>query len=595
VKAGPKGFVDMASKRERLSVKVGHAVGKLVGKKAPPEQISELKAIGTAAKAADRAVAAAKPGTKPSTSNIPQQIAAYGAKWQVHDLHEVANEGPLAPIVVTGDMEGTPHKLTIDRAKGEIRLASVEADALNKVDAAITKVGGMTAPAKDKAAAQKDLRAIRAMLQSLRGMVARRDAATKAGTDKPDPSGVNQMKTKADDVMAALKKYGTDYKVKDINIDLPTFDSEEEYGKLAKEEGTERVNLAIIAWQEQVAGTGFKEDAVEVWQNWTVSDRTAIATPAIAVLKKEAIKAKADLKQKIRPLFTSDGAPKRAFHKAAGDVAAGQAKQAGLAKVKKPESVTEVNKTAYVADREYGKIQTPKGKETVDPKLQNAVESAGGIVKFMSGMATVKSAGGMTYAEFVTAWGNQTNVDYLKDKFRAVDPGKHEWIPSNLIGDVIARAHKPQHAVAAAGWVRLHNELRCDTTHLIFLPKYSTGKKTVGGVEHDVLAGHSGALYVETDKTIEPSTEKQNIWHNELRTVFDNSTSISSCINALEQKFAATIWNGTDALPANIYKKYLSSDGTQIDFSKLAATQAGRFKAVKAVFAQVRTALAAFG
>jgi hypothetical protein len=596
VKAGPKGFVDMASKRERLSVKVGHAVGKLVAKKAPADQISDLKAIGAAARTADRAVAAAKPGDKPSTSNIPQQIAAYGAKWQVHDLHEVANEGARAPIVVTGDMQGVPHKLTVDLAKGEIRLASVEADALKKVDDAIAKVAAMTAPQNDKAAAQADLRAIRATLQSLRGMVSRRDTAAKAGTDKADPSGVNLMKSKADDVMAALKAYGTKYKVKDINIDLPTFDAEDEYEKLAKEEGTERVNLAIIAWQEQVAGAGFKEDTVEVWKDWTVSDRTAIATPAISVLKKEAIKAKADLKQKIRPLFTTDGPPKRAFHKAAGDVAATQAKQSGLAKVKKPESTTEINnKTAYVADSNYGKVQTPKGKETVDPKLQNAVESAGGIVPFMTGMATVKAAGGMTYAEFVTAWGNQTNVDYLKDKFRAVDPAKHEWIPSNLIADVIARAHKPQHAVNAVGWVRLHNELRCDTTQVIFSPKYATGKKTVGGVEHKVLCGHSGALYVETDKTIEPSTEKQNIWHNELRAVFDGATSISRCINALEQKFADTVWNGTDALPGDIYKKYMSSDGTQIDFSTLAATQAARYKAVKAVFAQVRTALAPYG
>jgi hypothetical protein len=70
---GPGGHVDMASKRERLSVKVGNAVSKLSAKQAPPQQIAELKAIGATAKRGDKLIATAKLTDKPGTSQVAQQ------------------------------------------------------------------------------------------------------------------------------------------------------------------------------------------------------------------------------------------------------------------------------------------------------------------------------------------------------------------------------------------------------------------------------------------------------------------------------------------------------------------------------------------
>lgn len=99
VQLGPSGHVDMASKRERLSVKVGNAVGKLIAKHAPPEQVADLKAIGETAKKGDKMVATAKLPDKPGTAKVAQQIAAYGNKWQVHDLDEVALKAPKSLVV----------------------------------------------------------------------------------------------------------------------------------------------------------------------------------------------------------------------------------------------------------------------------------------------------------------------------------------------------------------------------------------------------------------------------------------------------------------------------------------------------------------
>ncbi|MBC7977122.1 MAG: hypothetical protein H7138_19275, partial [Myxococcales bacterium] len=99
VQLGPGGHVDMASKRERLSVKVGHAVGKLIAKKASPQQISDLKAIGEVAKKGDKMASTAKMPDKPGTAKAAQQIAAYGNKWKVKDLDEVAVKAPRALVV----------------------------------------------------------------------------------------------------------------------------------------------------------------------------------------------------------------------------------------------------------------------------------------------------------------------------------------------------------------------------------------------------------------------------------------------------------------------------------------------------------------
>jgi Domain of unknown function (DUF4157)/Novel toxin 15 len=99
VQLGPSGHVDMASKRERLSVKVGAAVGKLTGKQAPPQQIADLKEIGALAKKGDTMVATAKLTDKEGTTKVAQKIAAYGNKWEVKDLDEVAIKAPRALVV----------------------------------------------------------------------------------------------------------------------------------------------------------------------------------------------------------------------------------------------------------------------------------------------------------------------------------------------------------------------------------------------------------------------------------------------------------------------------------------------------------------
>ena len=82
-------------------------------------------------------------------------------------------------------------------------------------------------------------------------------------------------------------------------------------------------------------------------------------------------------------------------------------------------------------------------------------------------------------------------------------PGTHEWIPTNLIPQVVARASTTRDLFEAASWVWLHTHLRTPTEMLVFNPDYrSTEAPLPGNRKGRSLQGHSGALYrAEADET----------------------------------------------------------------------------------------------
>jgi hypothetical protein len=517
------------------------------------------------------------------------------------------NEGPGgaagdaasdAPVIATGAMKGEDHKLTVDLKKGELRLASVEADALVKVDAALTKVKGMTAPAARKKDAEKALTQIRKLIKSLYESVSSHQNSKTKG---PRPAAIDGMKEKAEGIMTALKQYGTDFGVHDV-VDLPVFDSAEDYKKLAEEVGGARLDKGIASWENNVKDAAFKEGTVEIWAGWKVKDLAAVKAPAIDILAKAAMDdkhpdGKADGAGKMDKLIAGASPTKVPFFSASGELATKQAIAEGKAKATKPETKQAIDKTSYVPGGDYGKLETPKNDGHADPRLMRAVQVAGGIVAFMKGMATVKTAGGMSHADFEAAWADQQNVEHLKNEFRAADPGMHEWIPSNQIKDIITRAHSARDLEQAAAWVELHHTLRCDTNHLIFAPSYAAGSAVIGGETKTILAGHVGALYLPNPSggpKPSPSIVKQETWHNELRDIFEAQKTILACIDALRAKFKATVWDGVTALPADVFTDYLDASNKAIDWSVRSKEQAARFTTVDTCFENCRKALAKF-
>ncbi len=258
----------------------------------------------------------------------------------------------------------------------------------------------------------------------------------------------------------------------------------------------------------------------------------------------------------------------------------------------------EFDKISYAppsSDNSFGDFNGIPGsdtKETVDLYLQKAVKSQG-IVPFMKNMGINKQNGTITLDELNKLWNTTTNRDFLKDEFRAADPGKHEWIPSNYIPNVINKANSASDAVKAAQWIDLHHELRTDTSWVIFNPTYARGEITIAGKKFDTLVGHSGALYVEDPTNpgaFKAQTTNQNIWHNELRSAFDSSTTPSDAIGKIEKIFQGTVWNG-DQLGSNIYDIYYRSPtgGTSITKDDLSKEQNTNFAEIGEFFKTMKT------
>ncbi|MFF2958092.1 hypothetical protein ACFVT1_04020 [Streptomyces sp. NPDC057963] len=147
----------------------------------------------------------------------------------------------------------------------------------------------------------------------------------------------------------------------------------------------------------------------------------------------------------------------------------------------------------------------PGAHPKADTTLKDAVEKSRGIgpdkpiVNFLKRMVAPNGeVGGITSAEFFKLWAVGVNADWVKDRFREVAPGRHEWIPSNYIGRILetAIAARSSHGLKnAEGWVTLQSSLRSFTCDVIWDLKVH---KNTTEVSSDILHTHTGAFSENT-------------------------------------------------------------------------------------------------
>jgi hypothetical protein len=102
--------------------------------------------------------------------------------------------------------------------------------------------------------------------------------------------------------------------------------------------------------------------------------------------------------------------------------------------------------------------------------------------------------------------------DQYEIEFRS---GKHEWIPTNMLGYVIEMAVKHNDAELARKWLGLAEVLRTPTRYVMLKP---AGK--------GVLSGHVGALYLQSQNgKFKQLTKGQAGFHDELRAILKNNLS----------------------------------------------------------------------
>jgi hypothetical protein len=211
-----------------------------------------------------------------------------------------------------------------------------------------------------------------------------------------------------------------------------------------------------------------------------------------------------------------------------------------------------------------------------DRQLMEAVTRFG-IIEFLVRIAKGQSPGGISEARLEELWGQRINRDYIKGAFRSASPGMHEWIPTNYIPNVLARASDAvegqETLETAALWVRVHHAWRSETTNLIFTPEFSS--RTENGAT--VLQGHSGAVYIgRTQGRPSPQTYKQGDWHNRLRDIFDTTSfradsvsTVQALLQRVQYYVGETIWTGSGAQTSAVYENYKTASGEVQTFAAL--------------------------
>lgn len=152
-----------------------------------------------------------------------------------------------------------------------------------------------------------------------------------------------------------------------------------------------------------------------------------------------------------------------------------------------------------------GFANLPGTHPSADVTLKDAVEAARSIgpdkpiVNFLKRMVEPGGeVGGLKSADFQKLWAVGANAEWVKDRFREVAPGRHEWIPSNYIGRVLETAisARDSHGVdVAKGWITLQSALRSFTCDVIWDLRVTSETTSVSS---DNLHVHTGAFTENT-------------------------------------------------------------------------------------------------
>jgi len=197
----------------------------------------------------------------------------------------------------------------------------------------------------------------------------------------------------------------------------------------------------------------------------------------------------------------------------------------------------------------YGTIVMP-GQREVSDEVRTPLQSLG-ILPFMKSLATSGQAGTLKLARFNEIWNKDSATkQWVGDRFRAANRGQHEFLPCDLINEVVNRAANSREFFEGAKWIDLQDQLRVPTTNVVFAA--AAGRRVEGKL---VPQGHSGSVKgpdPENPTRIIDQTQHQEAWHSFLEAAFHHSTSFATLRANLELFLNDSLWLGgaTDIHPS---------------------------------------------
>ena len=226
---------------------------------------------------------------------------------------------------------------------------------------------------------------------------------------------------------------------------------------------------------------------------------------------------------------------------------------------------TQIGSIGYdAATLPYGAISNLPSRATgADPPLVTAVGGATGVIPFLRAMAQARVANGYRWPRFVWAWGQRPSHDYVATAFRnapdarGVSGGKHEWIPTSEIRNVVEYAIQqaalnPGDISRSVGWIDFFHALRSQTADVAYYirsgPTLPTDPRPARTPVTDVgIGSHSGAQAADEAGQYTRGTIGQGPFHDWLREVW-YATRDSGPVafgQSLISRLGYELWDGT--------------------------------------------------
>ncbi|MDT7844921.1 phage tail protein [Streptomyces justiciae] len=253
------------------------------------------------------------------------------------------------------------------------------------------------------------------------------------------------------------------------------------------------------------------------------------------------------------------------FVTALGTAAAQSLRDAGLAEVTEEENAglrAVVGQIAFsMSGGRWGTFE-PWPADEVNPMVSAAVTAAGGIVPFLREMVR-GSSGGVTWAQLSALWtSSPATKNWVKDRFRDVASGSHEWIPTGFIPQVVETAM----AVFARGdvdnalrWITAHTSLRSPTNYVLHKLDIVPTRAPRGVSARDsrltkvTVSGHVGAFRVpdpdDPTRMVTAGTIGTEAFHDWLRAEFTANSGLGPAgfISYLQGRLSLHVWDGSVA------------------------------------------------
>ncbi|MEW2065926.1 hypothetical protein [Streptomyces sp. NPDC007346] len=311
--------------------------------------------------------------------------------------------------------------------------------------------------------------------------------------------------------------------IPNIDVHLP------EYGKLfagqLKEHWWKSQLDETSAWGSSSALDGFETKAIEhLEKESTHKNLLGYFTPSLngGITRKMGANAESFKRYALHTLDpTPTHSTRSAFYEKAGKGAVSKLKKNAKAEVKRNSDLNaKLKALAFSEDSQYGRFSSlPTPKREADPKLK-AAAGGGKLLKFLKGMAESDESGGVTITDLKRLWdepgpGENPHRKWLKGEFRNLQDGHHEWIPTNLMINILEADMSRGKVGKPHVWIELQHALRSLTTDVIWEVRLTDSVEVVES--HDMDA-HVGAFMTQDGNPIFNGRDKK--WHDSLRVYF---------------------------------------------------------------------------